>query len=241
MREGWAEALAELSDGTLFLALKHLCDLLQVLPRELAEREVHEHVRQALQVASARLRHAPLRMDRHVAVRASDLGVLTFADVTGAAWLRKAHGHGVVHELQAWHSPLILRALQPQHQVLWLQVTVTDVVPVHVVDGADHLLHHDRSLGFSEVARLDNAIKELTAGAQLHDQVDGVLILVSLIELDDARVIHHLHDLDLQMEAFETLLRLRGHRLRDHLDCPDGSCGPVRRLANGAIGSRADL
>mmetsp|Transcript_67453 Transcript_67453/g.146974 ORF Transcript_67453/g.146974 Transcript_67453/m.146974 type:complete len:230 (-) Transcript_67453:306-995(-) len=102
-----------------------------------------------------------------------------------------------------------------EEEVLWLQVPMADVVLVHVIDGANYLVHQDGSLNLSEVARLDDAVEELPSSSQLHDQVDVTMVLEGLEELDNVRVIHHLHDSNLLLEAINVLHLCLG----DRLDC----------------------
>lgn len=50
---------------------------------------------------------------------------------------------------------------------------------------------------------LDNAVEQLASGAELRDQVDEPVVLVHVVELDDARMVHAPQDLDLAPEALD--------------------------------------
>lgn len=50
---------------------------------------------------------------------------------------------------------------------------------------------------------LDDAVEQLSAGAQLRHQVDEPVVLVDVVELDDARVVNAPEDLDLASEALD--------------------------------------
>mmetsp|Transcript_47244 Transcript_47244/g.110399 ORF Transcript_47244/g.110399 Transcript_47244/m.110399 type:complete len:308 (-) Transcript_47244:7-930(-) len=139
-----------------------------------------------------------------------------------------------VNDLQ---EVLLDRILGHEQEVLRLQVTVAHMVLVHVVDGTDDLLHQDGRLHLGEVAGLDDAIEELAAGAQLHDQVDVPVVLKRLKELDDVGVVHHLHDGDLLLEALKVLHL----RLGDRLHGADGLGGDVGGLGDGSVGALTKL
>lgn len=50
----------------------------------------------------------------------------------------------------------------------------------------------------------DDTVKELAAGAELHDEVDGVAVLECALELDDVAVAREVvHDLDLPPDVFD--------------------------------------
>mmetsp|Transcript_88888 Transcript_88888/g.252010 ORF Transcript_88888/g.252010 Transcript_88888/m.252010 type:complete len:512 (-) Transcript_88888:29-1564(-) len=129
------------------------------------------------------------------------------------------------------------RALADQEEVLGLQVAVADVHLVHVVDGPEYVLHHDRGLDLGEVARLDDPVEELAAGAELHDQVEAPVVLERLVQLDDVRVVHQLHDGYLPLELLEVLHL----RLGDRLDGTGGARLLVPGLADGPVGALAEL
>lgn len=52
----------------------------------------------------------------------------------------------------------------------------------------------------------DDPIKELAAGAELHDEVDGVAVLEGALELDNVAVASEvMHDLDLPPDVFDVI------------------------------------
>lgn len=71
---------------------------------------------------------------------------------------------------------------------------------------------------------LDDAVEELAAGAQLRHQVDEPIVLVHVVQLDDARVVHAPQDLDLAPEALDAA----------HLALLDGLDGEALETRTGA-------
>mmetsp|Transcript_75380 Transcript_75380/g.180032 ORF Transcript_75380/g.180032 Transcript_75380/m.180032 type:complete len:283 (+) Transcript_75380:808-1656(+) len=192
--------------------------------RVAAEENVHDHA-------------AAPEIAQLVVVTGQDLG----SHVVGRAGFggqRLARGELAAQaEVNDLQEVLLDGILGHEQEVLRFQVAVAHVVLVHVVDGADDLLHEDGCLHLREVAGLDDAIEELAAGAKLHDQVDVPVVLKRLKQLDDVGVVHHLHDGNLLLKALDILhLRLG--------DCFHGSdClrGDVGRFAHGAVGPLAQL
>ena len=107
---------------------------------------------------------------------------------------------------------------------------------------------HDLAAGISGsalrvVALGDDPVEELAAGAELHDEIDGVAVLVGALELHDVAVAGEVvHDLDLAPDiidivavyelarcdrlARELLLRdLVGHQVR-HAELPAAQLAP---------------
>lgn len=56
------------------------------------------------------------------------------------------------------------------------------------------------------VALGDNPVKELAAGAEFHDEIDGVAVLVGALELHDVAVAGEVvHDLDLAPDVVDVI------------------------------------
>ena len=79
-------------------------------------------------------------------------------------------------------------------EVLWLQVSMDNAVSVQVLDGTDHLTHDIGGVTLSEPLSGDDAVKELSALAVLHNNMDVTVIDVALIELDDVGVVNLLEN-----------------------------------------------
>mmetsp|Transcript_15708 Transcript_15708/g.41633 ORF Transcript_15708/g.41633 Transcript_15708/m.41633 type:complete len:289 (+) Transcript_15708:425-1291(+) len=133
--------------------------------------------------------------------------------VVGCAGLCGQHLAGLERAGQAevddLDQVLLNGLLRHEEKVLGFEVAVAHVVLVHVVEGPHDLLHQDGGLHLREMARLDDAVEKLAARGELHDQVDVAVVLEGLVELDDVRVVHHLHDGDLLLEPVDVFhLRL---------------------------------
>mmetsp|Transcript_35642 Transcript_35642/g.94778 ORF Transcript_35642/g.94778 Transcript_35642/m.94778 type:complete len:249 (-) Transcript_35642:415-1161(-) len=141
--EGWLQSLAQIFGGRLLLSLEHFPHVLQPLPRQRPPCQVHEHVGQAFQIASARLRDTLLRVDGHVTVRASHLHVFALRHVARTAWPCETHCQSVVHQQEARHYTLVDSAFKPKHDVFWLQVAMYKTALVKLLK-APHKLCPER-------------------------------------------------------------------------------------------------
>mmetsp|Transcript_104626 Transcript_104626/g.272328 ORF Transcript_104626/g.272328 Transcript_104626/m.272328 type:complete len:458 (-) Transcript_104626:231-1604(-) len=199
---------------------KHLGIGLAEEGRVAAEHDVHDHA------------DAP-----HVAELVVLPGENLRGHIVGCASLRGQHlaslelaGQTEVDDLD---QILLNGLLGHEQEVLGLQVAVAHVIFVHVVERPDDLLHEDGGLDLREVPRLDDAVEELAARGELHDQINVAVVLEGLVEFDDVGVVHHFHDGDLLLEAVDVLHL----RLGDGLAGPNGARGLVLRLGHGAIGA----
>mmetsp|Transcript_20161 Transcript_20161/g.53863 ORF Transcript_20161/g.53863 Transcript_20161/m.53863 type:complete len:359 (+) Transcript_20161:566-1642(+) len=114
-----------------------------------------------------------------------------------------------------------------EENIFWLHVPVRDLVRVQVTNPCEHLLN---VLGRSCLAEATSssvcdAVEQLPARAQLHDEVHSVLLLEGLEQPHHVGVVHLLADLDL---AFQP----HGVRLRSEPDALDGAA-QARLLAAG--------
>jgi len=87
---------------------------------------------------------------------------------------------------------------------------MNDALSVHVVTGAKQLLHVDSGHIFAEdlVSHRGNFVEELATSDVLHDQVDILLVDVSLVIFDDVRVIKLCEDLDFFLDCLKVILEL---------------------------------
>ena len=93
-----------------------------------------------------------------------------------------------------------------QHEVLGLQIAVDDAQVVAVRDGSHHRSEDGRRVLLGVVPPGDDAVEELAALAQLHDDVDVLAALVGVDELDDVRVIAEVvEDADLAAHVLDVL------------------------------------
>mmetsp|Transcript_49296 Transcript_49296/g.127067 ORF Transcript_49296/g.127067 Transcript_49296/m.127067 type:complete len:319 (-) Transcript_49296:51-1007(-) len=125
------------------------------------------------------------------------------------------------------------RGLGGEEEVFGLEVSMADVVLVHVVDGAENVLHDSRRLHLGEVARVDDAVEQLTTIADLHHQINIPLVLERLMQLDDVGMVHDLHDVDLAVKALHVL----HGGLWDRFQGPHRTGRLADALGDGAIGA----
>mmetsp|Transcript_22174 Transcript_22174/g.48489 ORF Transcript_22174/g.48489 Transcript_22174/m.48489 type:complete len:219 (+) Transcript_22174:857-1513(+) len=134
-------------------------------------------------------------------------------------------------EVDDFQKILLNGSLGHEQEILRLEISVANMVLVHVVDGPDNLLHQYGGLDLGEVSGLDNSVEEFSSSSEFHHEVDVSVVLKRLEELDDVRVIHHLHDRDLLLEAVDVLHLCLG----DRLDRPNVARSLIFGLANGAV------
>ena len=72
-----------------------------------------------------------------------------------------------------------------EEEILRLQIAMHDVAAVHVVNRTQHLPHDNRSLLLCHRPTFDDAVEQFSAGAELHDQVNVLVVLEILVQLDD--------------------------------------------------------
>ena len=90
-------------------------------------------------------------------------------------------------------------------EVLRLQVSMDNAVSVQVLDSADHLAHDIGGVALSEPLRGNDAVKEFSTLAVLHNNVDITVIDVALIELDNVGVVDLLQNGELFLEKSNIL------------------------------------
>nr|CAB3451612.1 unnamed protein product [Digitaria exilis] len=137
-------------------------------------------------------------------------------------------GEAEVDGLERRRLLLLLLPVVPaeQQEVLGLEVPVHHPQRVARLDDADDDPRDLRRLALREVAPLHDAVEELAALAQLHDDVDVERVLVGALDGDDAGVAGEVvHDLDLAPHVVHVL---RGQQLA----LGDGLAGQRRARAD---------
>ncbi|WVZ69614.1 hypothetical protein U9M48_018379, partial [Paspalum notatum var. saurae] len=93
-----------------------------------------------------------------------------------------------------------------EEEVLWLEIPVEDPHGVAAVHDGDDLAAERCGGALGVVAPGDDAVEELPALAELHDEVDGVSVLVCAAELDDVAVAREVvHDLHLPAHVLDVV------------------------------------
>ena len=172
------EALAQDLDGRAHLLLADLLVLLllggglEALPGQRAAIEVHAHVAERLHVVASALLDAQVGVDGRVARRARQILVLAVHDVLAGAVVAVLFGEAEVDE-----EDLIAVAADAHEEVVGLDVAMNEVLVVHELDAADHLVgEHEHGL-HGEAARAE--VEEIleTRTEQIHDEYVVVLLL----------------------------------------------------------------
>lgn len=76
--------------------------------------------------------------------------------------------------------------------VLRFQVSMDDVKFLQVFDTFDDLLEKDASHILVELSALNDVVKELTSGCELHDKEELVGCFDYVVKLNDVGMLHHL-------------------------------------------------
>lgn len=93
-----------------------------------------------------------------------------------------------------------------EEEVLGLEVTVEDAEGVTGLDDGDDGLGELGGLTLAVVALEDDAVEELAAVAELHDEVDGGGVLEGVADADDVWVLGEVvHDLNLAPDVVVVL------------------------------------
>ena len=87
------------------------------------------------------------------------------------------------------------RFLGCQQDVFWLQVSVYDVLLVHVIEGEEELLDRIRGLALAQRNRLDYVVVEFTSGNQFSYNIKVRIVLQELVDSDYVRMICRLENL----------------------------------------------
>jgi hypothetical protein len=93
-----------------------------------------------------------------------------------------------------------------EQQVLRLEVAVHNFVFVHVDHRLEHLLHQLRGALLGVVLKRHDAIKQLAALDEVHDQVHLGLRLPAVAQTHDVRVVERLHDANLLEHQFHAIV-----------------------------------
>merc|ERR1719353_2570979 len=65
-----------------------------------------------------------------------------------------------------------IRLLREEEEILQLEIAMNNILVVHILGGAQHLLEIFRGGGFAELAIFANAVHDRAARAELEDDVD---------------------------------------------------------------------
>lgn len=76
-----------------------------------------------------------------------------------------------------------------EQDILEFEVPMDDAFAVNIAETETDLAEYPARLGFGEAGLLDEIVEELSAGAELGDEPDGVLGGDDLVELDDVWVV----------------------------------------------------
>jgi hypothetical protein len=98
-------------------------------------------------------------------------------------------------EVDHLHDKLLLVDVQlVNEEVLRLHISV-DYLPLMAVRyGGEELSHNLCGLTLAEGLLLQDGLEQLAARAELLDDIKVFVVFEKLIELDDVRVVDHLHD-----------------------------------------------
>ena len=83
-----------------------------------------------------------------------------------------------------------------EKDVAELEVSVDDLVGVHVVAGTDELDHEEAGFGLGEASSSAEHVREGAVVAELEGHVDVVFVFEAVLEADDVGVLERLVDLD---------------------------------------------
>ena len=143
--------------------------------------------------------------------------------------------HAEVHQLRA--------ALPVEHDVGRLDVAVDDAGLVRVVERAQELAHEAHELPGLEAQVVVEAVLEVLAADELHDDEGDVALLAEIVDLDDVRMIEARDRLRLLLEPDRILARhlFVEVALDDGLDRDRAVQLRVERLVHHAHRPAADL
>ncbi|GIX65410.1 ABC transporter ATP-binding protein, putative [Babesia caballi] len=124
-----------------------------------------------------------------------------------------------------------------EQQVLRLEVAVHDVLPVHVVDAAQHLLDDFGRVLLREALAAHYLVEQLASRVELRDEVVVLFVLEELEDLHDVRVVQRLEHVHLAQQRLVVALALHG-ALNYHLHgvlLAGGAVEAQQHLAEGAL------
>ena len=106
--------------------------------------------------------------------------------------------------------------LRDDQNVLWLDVSMGNVLLVHVVECQKDLLYNVGCLSLAHPLDLDHVLVELSSRHQLRDDVEVYLVLQKLHGPHDVGVVRVLDDLELLLHQLDEHLVLAYHCLVDN-------------------------
>lgn len=114
------------------------------MPREAASKEVHKDVSQGLEIISSRLLSTQMGVDGHVSSCSTQTLPLSIRDMLLRLWISVLLGHTKIDYVYDVGS---LGHGSTDEEVVWLDVSVDEVLLVNGLYTCDHLLGcHDHSL-----------------------------------------------------------------------------------------------
>mmetsp|Transcript_70821 Transcript_70821/g.200653 ORF Transcript_70821/g.200653 Transcript_70821/m.200653 type:complete len:276 (+) Transcript_70821:558-1385(+) len=203
---------------------QHLRVVLAVEGRVAAQDHVHDHAAapEVARVVVLPVENLRGHVERRPCLRLEELAGLVGGGETKVNELEPIAPYGVI--------------LGREEEILGLQVPVGHALAMHVVDRAEDLLHGNARVRLAEVPLLDDPVKQLSAVANLHHQVDLVVVLERLKEPNDIGVIHGCVDVHLVDEG----IHLGDRGLLDNLHRAAHASLLALRPAHCAEGTSAD-
>ena len=106
--------------------------------------------------------------------------------------------------------------------VLRFEISMSDFLAMAIGHGLQELLEYVGGLHFTELVAVGDLVEELSAFAQLGDQIDGTLGLIDLIKSDDVWMRQVLQDINLilKTDSFDVV----HGELVNNLDCTNFVC-----------------
>ncbi len=145
---------------------------LEPLPGQRASIKVHGHVAERLHVVATTLLNAQVGVNGGVARRARQILVLSVHDVLPGAVIPVLLGQAEVDQ-----EDLVAVAADAHEEVVGLDVAMYEVLVVHELDAADHLIGQHEHCFHCEATRAEVEQVLQARSEQVHDQDVVVLLL----------------------------------------------------------------
>jgi len=149
---------------TNLFVLLLLCSSLESLPRQRPTQEVHEDIADALQIVSSTLLHPKMCVDACVSGSSCEVLVLTVLDVLVCLGITVLFGKTKIDGIDR-----VCLATKSNEEVVWLDVTMNEVLGVDVLDTAQQLLGNHQDGLQAELARAKVEQVLQTGSQEVHD------------------------------------------------------------------------